>query len=90
MSFSNFYNDMGTDSPKGIAGLGAIITSAKWSCQAAMQLRCLLLGDIEKEAKEPPLFQPKGQAVDLHHLTRKLYQSERTWVAQPGKAFHTL
>ena len=25
-----------------------------------------------KQAKEPPLFQPKGEAVDLHHLTSKL------------------
>ena len=84
MSFSNFHSDMGTDSPKGIAGLGPIITSAKWSCQVAMELRFLLLGDIEKQAKEPPLFQPKGEAVDLHHLTRKLYQSAMTGEAQPS------
>ena len=90
MSFSNFHSDMGTDSPKGIAGLGPIITYAKWSYRVAMQLRCLLLGDIEKQAKEPPMFQPQGEAVDLQHLTRKLYQSARTWVAQPGKAFHTV
>ena len=57
MSFSNFHSDMGTDSPKGIAGLGPIITSAKWSCQAAMQLRWLIRGDIEKQAKEPPVLQ---------------------------------